>query len=99
MECALIKFSVDIKLLDQLTHLKAGWPSRGGRMKEWATGTSARFLSENECKSCAWKGRAPCNDTGWDLTIRGAALLKISRQCWWMQGGHEPAVCPGSKES
>lgn len=59
MECALIKFSVDIKLLDQLIHLKAGWPSRGGRVKEWATGTSAMFLSENECEVLCLEGEGP----------------------------------------
>lgn len=34
--------------------------------------------------------RVSHNHTGWDLTVRGAALLKIS----W-----EPAVNPGSKKS
>ena len=59
MECTLIKFAVDVKLLDQLIHLKAGWPSRVDRMKEWATGTSVRFLSENKWKVLCLERKGP----------------------------------------
>lgn len=43
-------------------------------------------------KSCTWEGRAPYNDTGWCLTVCGAAL---QRKSWgasdrW-QAWHEPA--------
>jgi len=96
MECTLIKFAGDIKVGGPLHNLCHSQECRG--LGKWANRNLPKF-SKDKYQILHLEEGDPYNDTGWDLTVWGAAQL---RRTWagsgrW-QSGHGPAVCPSSKD-
>ena len=54
------------------------------RLEQWEQVNLMRFNSNSSARSCTWVEVTPITNTSWGMKGLSAALLKKTREYWWI---------------